>query len=151
MGASRVSQSTLDELYDSLVRAAREARERAYAPYSGFLVGAAVLGHGGQVFIGCNVENASYGLTSCAERSALCNAIAAGLRPGELKALAVVADTSTPVSPCGACRQVMMELGGPELVVIRANLRGLLELGSAQALLPDSFALAPAGPHGPVA
>jgi cytidine deaminase len=134
----------LDELVDNLVRQALDARERAYAPYSGFRVGAAVLSTDGHIFWGCNVENASYGLASCAERTALFCAIAAGYRPGQLHALAVVADTPTPVSPCGACRQVMMELGGPELIVIRANLRGDESRGSAAVLLPDAFLL---GPH----
>jgi cytidine deaminase len=131
----------VNELVDGLVRSALEAREHAYAPYSGFQVGAAVLSADGRIFRGCNVENASYGLTICAERTALFCAIAAGCRPGELQALAVVADTATPVSPCGACRQVMVELGGPQLIVIRTNLRGEESRGSAAALLPDSFVL----------
>jgi cytidine deaminase len=126
---------------DALIHAAREARDRAYAPYSGFRVGAAVLTRDGRVFQGCNVENASYGLANCAERTALFAAIAAGSRPGEITHLAVIADTQGPVSPCGACRQVMMELGGPHLSVILANLRGDLSQTLASALLPGAFDL----------
>jgi cytidine deaminase len=125
----------------SLLEAAREAREHAYAPYSGFRVGAAVRSTSGQVFRGCNIENASYGLANCAERTALFCAIAAGCRPGDLTYLAVIADTEGPVSPCGACRQVMIELGGLGLVVIRANLRGEIARSSAQELLPGAFVL----------
>jgi cytidine deaminase len=131
----------LDELVDGLVQQALDARKHAYAPYSGFQVGAAVLSTDGHIFRGCNVENASYGLACCAERAALFCAIAGGVRPGQLHALAVVAETATPVSPCGACRQVMIELGGPQLIVIRANLKGDRFRSSAAALLPDSFAL----------
>ena len=126
---------------DSLIAAARTARERAYAPYSRFLVGAAVRTRDGRVFGGCNVENASYGLCNCAERTALFAAIASGCPAGEFKQLAVIADTETPVSPCGACRQVMLELGGPELVVIQANLRGTVTTTTAAALLPGAFTL----------
>jgi cytidine deaminase len=126
---------------DSLIAAARTARERAYAPYSRFLVGAAIRTADGRVFSGCNVENASYGLCNCAERTALFSAVASGCRPGEFKQLAVIADTEGPVSPCGACRQVMLELGGAQLVVIQANLRGALTITTAAALLPGAFTL----------
>jgi cytidine deaminase len=126
-----------------LLAQALEARERAYAPYSGFHVGAALLTRDGTVFHGCNVENASYGLCCCAERTALFTAVAAGCPPGEITHLAVVADTEGPVSPCGACRQVMIELGGPGLVVIQGNLRGAIAVGSAAQLLPDAFELNP--------
>lgn len=95
--------------WDSLVNAAWEARERAYAPYSNFPVGAAVLAADGRIFAGCNVENLSYGLTQCAERVAVGMAVAAGAR--EMVAVAVVADTRVPISPCGACRQVLAEFG----------------------------------------
>lgn len=135
------------EVVGMLVMAARDAREQAYAPYSGFKVGAVVLTAANRLFLGCNVENASYGLTICAERTALVAAIADGCR--DLKALAVVADTDTPVSPCGACRQVMVELGGRGLIVIRANLRGELTTTTAGGLLPESFSLlAHPGPKG---
>ena len=126
---------------EALVREAREARERAYAPYSTFRVGAAVLTRSGSVYRGCNVENGSYGLTLCAERVALFLAIAQGCSRGDFTHLAVIGDTDQPLAPCGACRQVMMELGGPELIVIQANLRGAVIQHTMAALLPGAFAL----------
>ena len=120
---------------DELVAAAWKAREAAYAPYSQFAVGAALLAAGGRIFTGCNVENLSYGLTQCAERTAICSAVAAGVR--EFAALAVVADTAVPVSPCGACRQVMAEFGVPR--VILANRTERLEF-SLKELLPRASA-----------
>ena len=95
--------------WEKLLAEAWEVRERAHAPYSKFHVGAALLAADGRIFTGCNVENLSYGLTNCAERVAIGSAIAAGAR--EIVALAVVADTNEPISPCGACRQVMAEFG----------------------------------------
>ena len=92
-----------------MIQSAWDARENAYAPYSKFAVGAALLTGDGRVFTGCNVENLSYGLTICAERVAIGSAVAAGMK--NLTMLAVVADTDVPVSPCGACRQVMAEFG----------------------------------------
>ncbi len=94
---------------DQLVEAAWKARERAYAPYSKFQVGAALLGSEGTIFPGCNVENISYGLTNCAERVAIGAAVAQGVRTFDK--VVVVADTSVPISPCGACRQVLAEFG----------------------------------------
>jgi cytidine deaminase len=125
----------------ALVRVALQARDKAYAPYSRFLVGAALLTKDGRVFAGCNVENASYGLCNCAERTAFFAAVAAGCKPGDFSQLAVVADSDAPVSPCGACRQVMLELGGPQLVVIQANLRGDIQQSTAGELLPGAFTL----------
>jgi cytidine deaminase len=125
----------------SLVEAARAAREFAYAPYSGFKVGAAALARDGRVFAGCNVENASYGLCNCAERTALFAGVAAGCRPGDFTHIAVVADTPGPVSPCGACRQVMLEMGGPMFIVLQANLRGNLAQSTVAELLPGGFTL----------
>ncbi len=121
---------------DALIEAARQARERAYAPYSHFPVGAALLSASGQVWSGCNVENASYGLSICAERVALFTAVAAGQR--DLVALAVIADTPGPVSPCGACRQVLAEFN-PEMQVILANLKGDVRVTTVQDLLPGAF------------
>ena len=124
-----------------MILAARTARDNAYAPYSRFFVGAAVLARDGRVFAGCNVENASYGLCNCAERTALFTAVAAGCRPGDLTHLAVIGDTEDPISPCGACRQVMVELGGAELTVIQANLSGAVIQTTAADLLPNYFSL----------
>ncbi len=135
--------------FESLINAARAVREYAYAPYSNFKVGAVVLARNGQVFTGCNIENASYGLTQCAERVALCSALAAGCKPGDFTYLAVIGDTEGPIAPCGACRQVMLEIGGPQLVVVQANLRGLVAETTAGALLPGAFTLAPGVPPFP--
>ena len=123
------------------MRAAWAARDLAYAPYSGFKVGAAALVKDGRIFAGCNVENAAYGLCNCAERTALFTGIAAGCRPGDFTHLAVVADTAEPVPPCGACRQVMHELGGPTLIVIQVNRRGDTVQTTVGGLLPGAFAL----------
>jgi len=126
---------------DPLMLAARRARELAYAPYSHFHVGAAVLTRDGRQFPGCNVENASYGLCNCAERTALFNAMAAGCRPGDFALLAVIADTPAPVSPCGACRQVMAELCGEAMPVLLGNLAGAVETTTVGDLLPGAFQL----------
>jgi len=120
---------------DEMVAAAWHARESAYAPYSHFAVGAALLTADGRVFTGCNVENLSYGLTQCAERTAICSAVAAGER--EFAALAVVADTAVPISPCGACRQVMAEFGVRR--VILANRAERMEF-TLEELLPRASA-----------
>ncbi len=117
------------------MRLALKARENAYAPYSKFQVGAAVETDRG-VFTGCNVENASYGLTMCAERVALGAAVAAGARV--LLAVAVVGDTPAPIVPCGACRQVLREFG-PDARVILANLADGRDETTVEALLPRSF------------
>ena len=130
---------------DSLIATALAARLRAYAPYSQFQVGAALLTRDGQTFSGCNVENASYGLCNCAERTALFGAIAAGYGPGDFTHLAVVGDTPEPIAPCGACRQVMLELGGPDLIVLQANVDGDVYETTAAALLPGAFTLDPGG------
>jgi len=128
---------TLDDLFER----AKAAREPAYAPYSNFRVGAALLTNDGRVFPGCNVENASYGLCNCAERTAFFSAIAAGCKRGDFAALAVVGDTDGPISPCGACRQVILELGGPGLRIRLGNLRGATRDTTAAAQLPDAFQL----------
>ncbi|RFU48926.1 cytidine deaminase [Paraburkholderia sp. DHOC27] len=129
--------------HEPLIQAAREARERAYAPYSRFHVGAALETQDGKVFYGCNVENASYGLCNCAERTAFFSALAAGYKPGQFKTLAVIGQTDGPIAPCGACRQVMIELGTPALEVVLSNLNGDVEVTSAAALLPGAFYLEP--------
>lgn len=122
--------------YTALVEAARDARERAYAPYSRFAVGAAVLAASGRIFPGCNIENAAYPATVCAERVALLSAYAAGER--SITALAVIADTAGPVSPCGTCRQVIFELA-PHCTVILANTSDAIQVTTPQALLPHGF------------
>ena len=116
----------------SLISAAISARLEAYAPYSGFQVGAALLAKDGRIFTGCNVENLSYGLTICAERNAIFAAVAAGVRVFE--AIAIVADTREPVSPCGACRQVMAEFG--DFKIIAATLDGRMFESTVATLLP---------------
>lgn len=121
--------------WDTLIDAAWQAREMAYAPYSQFSVGAALLAEDGRVFSGCNVENISYGLTNCAERVAIGAAVAAGVR--KFMAVAVVADTGVPISPCGACRQVLAEFGVP--VVMLANRTERLEF-KLEELLPRASA-----------
>ncbi|MDB6135559.1 MAG: cytidine deaminase [Verrucomicrobiales bacterium] len=114
-----------------LTTAAWEARGHAYAPYSQFAVGAALLGADGVIYRGCNVENLSYGLTICAERAAVCQAVAAGCR--HFTAMAVVADTREPISPCGACRQVLAEFG--DLPIVMAT-REKTEQTTLNALFP---------------
>lgn len=125
--------------HDELLALARTAREQAHAPYSGFAVGAALLARDGRRFAGCNVENSSYGLCNCAERTALFAAIAAGCKPGDFAAIAVIADCDGPVSPCGACRQVLNELCDAEMPVLLANLRGDTAQTTVAALLPGAF------------
>lgn len=133
--------SVTPDAFDDLLALARSARAVAYAPYSRFQVGAALLTRDGRRFSGCNVENASYGLCNCAERTALFSAIAAGCKPGDFAALAVIADTPAPVSPCGACRQVMSELCDDAMPVLLANLSGDTQQTTVAALLPGSFKL----------
>lgn len=121
---------------DRLVVAAVAARKQAYAPYSGFPVGAALLSKGGRVFTGCNVENASYGLTVCAERVALFKAVSEGVR--EFEAIAIACGEGA-CSPCGACRQVLYEFA-PDLKVIRADGEGRRwEAMPLSELLPHAF------------
>jgi cytidine deaminase len=118
---------------ESVINAAREVRLAAYAPYSHFAVGAALLSPGGQLFTGCNIENISFGLTICAERVALGTAIAAGIT--EFLLLAIVSDSEEPVVPCGACRQVLAEFA-PNLRVVSSNLGGLTAEFGLDVLLP---------------
>lgn len=118
-----------------LMDCAIKARENAYSPYSHFAVGAALLCEDGTLFEGCNIENASYGLTNCAERTAIFKAVSEGHI--KFKALAVVADTEGPCAPCGACRQVMAEFKIP--LIIMGNLMGNIKIVTIEELLPFSF------------
>lgn len=119
-----------------LIEAAKGVLASGYAPYSGFRVGAALLAESGEVYTGCNVENASFGATICAERSAVCSAVAHGER--RFRAIAVVSDGPELCSPCGICRQVIAEFG-PETVVIRANPAGESDLQVISFWLPGAF------------
>ena len=125
--------------WESLVEAARSARENAYCKYSGFAVGAAVLTRSGQIFSGCNVENRTYGLTVCAERVAVASAVAAGEK--EVIAVAVITDTDPPATPCGPCREVLSEFGGPDIPVLLANTDGDQVEFRLEELLPHPFNL----------
>lgn len=133
------AQNLSDEKKRQLLNSAREAMQHAYAPYSHFKVGAALLTSDGQVFTGCNVENASYGLTNCAERTAIFSAVAQNGPGWTIQAIAVVNDQNVPCSPCGACRQVIAEFG-PEAIVIFQGDKGFKELPIDQ-LLPEGFRL----------
>ena len=119
---------------DHLLALAAEAAANAYVPYSHFAVGAALRAKDGEIYTGCNVENASYGLTICAERNAVAHAVANGAR--RFDAIAVV--TENGVTPCGACRQVLAEFG-PELTVIVADAAGNRRVYTLRELLPDAF------------
>ena len=122
----------------SLIAAARRAVENAYAPYSNFRVGAAILLENDQVFSGCNVENASYGLTNCAERSAIFAAVSEiGGAAVKIRAVAVVNERNVACSPCGACRQVIAEFG-PNAEIFYSGPNGV-QRSTTRELLPDSF------------
>jgi cytidine deaminase len=119
-----------------LIRLAQEAYAKAYVPYSHYPVGAATLWSSGKIFAGCNVENASFGLTICAERNSIFQAVAHGER--KLKAVAIAVPTETFPSPCGACRQVLREFA-EDCLVILVNGQGETQLTQLKALLPSSF------------
>jgi cytidine deaminase len=122
---------------DELIVEAKKARELAYVPYSTFKVGAALLTKDGKVYHGCNIENAAYSATNCAERTALFKAYSDGDK--EFTALAVVADTERPVPPCGVCRQVIAELCPSDLKVYLTNLKGDIKELTVAELLPGAF------------
>lgn len=124
---------------EKLLRKARSAMNRAYAPYSDFRVGAAILLKDGRIFTGCNVENASYGLTICAERNAIFAAVAASLEKPAIQAVAVVNHRNVPCSPCGACRQVIAEFG-PDAAVSYLGPDGIVTR-TMRELLVDGFVL----------
>src|SRR5580692_8655897 len=135
MQATKVSAATRERL----LRAARKAVKSAYAPYSKFRVGAAILTSTGQVFAGCNVENASYGMTNCAERTAIFSAIAKDGPKLEIVAVAVANDHGVPCSPCGACRQVIYEFG-PRAIIFYQGAKGQKQ-SLITDLLPEGFRL----------
>jgi cytidine deaminase len=124
---------------ERLIREARKVMKNAYAPFSSFRVGAAILTSKGQVFVGCNVENSSYGMTNCAERTAIFSAIAKHGPDLEISAVAVTNDHGVPCSPCGACRQVIYEFG-PEAVVFYEGEKGPKQ-SLITELLPEGFRL----------
>ncbi len=128
-----------EEVLGKLIEAAKDASEHAYCPYSRFRVGAAVLTESGEIFSGCNVENASYGLTICAERNAIFHTLSRG--QNRLMAVVVYTPTAVPSSPCGACRQVINEFGPEAEVISVCDGPGRIHKPLSQ-LLPDAF-----GPH----
>ena len=134
-----MSSSPPTSARDQLINAAREAMKNAYAPYSHFKVGAALLTSTGEIVTGCNVENASYGVTNCAERTAIFSAVARIGPTIEISAIAIVNDHEAPCAPCGACRQVIYEFG-PKATVYFLSAKGWTEL-PITALLPEGFRL----------
>ena len=124
-----------EQQIENLIRAARDGRSQSYNPYSHFSVGAALLCDDGTIVKGCNIENVSYGLTNCAERTAIFKAVSEGHR--ELQAIAIVADTEGPCAPCGACRQVIGEFQIP--IIIMANMKGNYRVATLDELLPFAF------------
>jgi cytidine deaminase len=121
---------------DKLLEAAIECRKNAHAPYSNFLVGAAVEDENGRIHTGCNIENATYGLTICAERVAIFKAMSEGVR--RFRRVAVAADTNKPTPPCGACRQILWEFCG-DVEIILVNLAGVTEIFRLKDLFPRAF------------
>lgn len=122
---------------ENLIEEAKKAREKAYVPYSTFKVGAALLTSDGEVFHGCNIENASYGATNCAERTAIFKAISEGVK--DFAAIAVVADTDRPVPPCGICRQVIVEFCPSDMKIYLTNLKGDVLETTVAEILPGAF------------
>lgn len=127
--------------WTNLLESAKAARERAYCPYSNFQVGAAILTEDGSVFLGCNIENRTFGLTVCAERVAVLSAVAQGHR--KLAAAVAMTDTNPPSPPCGQCLEVLTEFGTPDLPVLLANVEGATLEYRLSDLLPHPFELAP--------
>lgn len=141
-----MNRSGLDR--QAMQSCAQRAAKLAYAPYSQFPVGAAVVDHAGRMFAGCNVENASYGLTMCAERNAIAAAVAAGVRKGKLQAVWVYTPGGRVAQPCGACRQVIDEMMSPGALVIASCGTGQVMEWTVRQLLPDPFVLNPESPLG---
>jgi cytidine deaminase len=137
MGGTPASAVLSADERQRLIDAARTMLDRAYAPYSKFHVGAAILTAAGNLYTGCNVENASYGVTNCAERTAIFTAVAAEGPAMKLRAVAVLNSQAMPCSPCGACRQVIYEFGPQALVIYQGNTA--LSEATAEQLLPAGF------------
>lgn len=131
----------MTDKFDALLAAAKRGADNAYAPYSEFPVGAAILLHDGKVIQGSNVENASYGLGMCAERNAIFSAVAQGYKPGDLKELVLYIPQQEVFSPCGACRQVMSEFMAPDAKVTAVNINEDRKSWTMAELLPDGFKL----------
>lgn len=123
--------------YDKLIQTAKKAKELAYVPYSGFHVGAALLAKDGKVFSGCNIENAAYSPTNCAERTALFKAVSEGVT--EFSAIAIISDSKEYTAPCGVCRQVLSEFCRPDFEIIMCRSDGTYKLATLGELLPESF------------
>lgn len=124
---------------EELIALAKEETKRSYSPYSHFAVGAALLTKDNKVFLGTNIENAAFGLSMCAERNAIFNAYVNGVKKDEIVALAIIADTEDPVSPCGSCRQVLSELFPKNGKIYLANFKGNIKETNIVELLPYSF------------
>jgi cytidine deaminase, homotetrameric len=138
-GESSVRQKIEDISPEKLVQAALRAREKAYAPYSGFHVGAAVLADNGRIYTGCNVENASYGASICAERTAVVKAVSDGAK--RILAVAVTGDSEGPTLPCGICRQVLSEFCDRDMPMYLGNRKGDYRLYTFAELMPEPFIL----------
>ena len=130
-----LEKDKIQKLYDE----ASKARLNSYSPYSKFKVGAAILLNNGNIIVGTNVENASYGLANCAERTALFTAVTQGYKKEDIKAMLIVADTDAPCSPCGACRQVISELMNRDADIVLTNLKNDIKELKVKDLLPFSF------------
>ena len=126
----------MEKIYEKLIKIAKEARLKAYVPYSQFKVGAALLTKDKKIYSGCNIENASLGLTICAERVAIFKAISEG--SNQFDVLAVVCDSKKPCFPCGACRQIISEFG-KEIIIINSNIKGKMVIKKISELLPNAF------------
>lgn len=124
---------------NELINKAIEARSKSYSPYSKFKVGASILLKNGTYVLGCNVENVSYGLTNCAERTALFKLVSDGYNKDDVVAMAIVGDTLEPIAPCGACRQVMLEILDKDTPIIMANLNGKYIETKVSSLVPYIF------------
>lgn len=129
----------LEEKFSEMYEAALNGYKNAYTPYSNFKVGASLLLKNGKIIYGCNIENSSYGLTNCAERTTLFKAVSEGFSKDDFVAFMIIAKTNEPVSPCGACRQVMRELMHPQTPVILTNLDKKIKETTVEKLLPYSF------------